>query len=263
MKIADTLRHECMPEMVFSVCKLANGQYSRSEMQRLIILDDMDNESQTQFSKVFNFAKECNFITEERDKVICLLGEDISSFKKFRMQVVKGIFSNRNTKFVKAAEWFLNQNDIDIFSIDTAEKLSVSFSTNLGFKPDKYFALGFRFWLVALGFAAFQGYRKAAIAFSCHDIIEQWIYESDFEKCKQINARNFFNALCGDIPVFDTMISNNKLNMAFSMGLRVLRDIGVIQLQYTKDSSDVWHLDESKLDAGHDDRFTEIIILGA
>lgn len=264
MKIADSLRHECMPEMVYSVCKLADGHRERADIQRLITLGVTDKESQDQFSNVFNFAKECNFISEENMKVMCLLDQNkMSTFKDFRMQVAKGVFDNRNTKFTRAAEWFLTQNEVELFSIDTAEKLSASFTSTFGFNPDKYFALGFRFWMVALGFAAFQGYRKSAIAFACFDILEQWIAESKFEKGKAFAARSFFDSLTGDISVFDVMISNNKLNTALSMALRTLRDAGMISLVYTKDSSDVWHLDEAKLDAGNDDRFTEIIILEA
>lgn len=261
MKIADSLRHECMPEMVYSICKLANGERERSDIQRLITLGATDKESQDQFSNVFNFAKECNFISEDNTKIICLLDSaKLNSFKEFRMQVAKGVFENRNTKFCKAAEWFLSQNKADMFSLDNAEKLSSSFTSSFGFNPDKYFALGFRFWMVALGFAAFQGYRKSAIAFACFDIISQWIHESKLEKGKAIPARLFFDSLGGDIAIFNSMISNNKLNTALSMALRTLRDAGVISLVYTKDSSDVWHLEVAQLDAGNDDRFTEIII---
>lgn len=261
MKIADSLRHECMPEMVYSICKLANGERERSDIQKLITLGATDKESQDQFSNVFNFAKECNFITEENTKIICLLDSNkLNTFKEFRMQVVKGVFENRNTKFTKAAEWFLALNEEDIFSFDTGEKLSANFSASLGFNPDKYFALGFRFWMVALGFAAFQGYRKSAIAFACFDILSQWINESEFEKGKNIAARVFFDSLEKDIVIFRSMISNNKLNTALSMALRTLRDAEIINLVYTKDSSDVWHLEEAKIDAGNEDRFTELII---
>lgn len=261
MKIADTLRQECMPEMVYSVCKLSKNSYTRAEIQKMITLAADDKESQSQFSNVFNFARDCNFISEKDGEVMCLLEpEKLDSFKQFRMQVNKGIFQNRSTKFYKASEWFLSQEDTDIFSLETAEKLSTSFTNALDFNPDKSFALGFRFWIVALGFAAFQGYRKSAIGFACHDIIGQWVYDCSLKQGVQIPARAFFEALCNDIGIFETMMSNNKLNLALSSALRTLRDAGVIKLIYTKDSSDVWHLYESKLDAGNSDRFTEILI---
>lgn len=261
MKIADSLRQESMPEMVYGLCRLSSGGYKRDELQKLITLEAEDKESQDQFAQVFNFAKECNFISEESSKVKCLLDtKKLNSFKDFRMQVVKGVFENRGTKFYKAAEWFLSQEDNDILTLDSAEKLSSRFVTSLGFNPDKFFALGFRFWMVDLGFAAFQGYRRSAIVFACQDILEQWICESHFQRSKKIAAREFFDKLCAEIGIFETMISNNKLNLSFSMALRILRDTGLIELVYTKDSSDVWHLRESSFEKANMDRFTEVVI---
>lgn len=263
MKIADTLRHECMPAMVYSICKMCINDIEKNELQKLITLDDNSKPSQEQFNKVFAFAKECMFIAENNGIVSCKLNADkLNSFKEFRMQVFKGVFENRNTKFTKMVEWYLQKSSTDIFAVDTADALAALVNAEIGLGVDKFFALGFRFWMVDLGLAAMQNYRKSAIVFACHNIIKQILEECDLEKNRSIQARIFMNNLLEEGVVFKGLVSNNKINTALSMALRVLRDAGSIELIYVKDSSDVWHLQDSKFDVNNFNKFTEVIIRG-
>ena len=185
MKIADSLRHECMPEMVFSICKMSMIQTDKEKIQRAISLNNTDKATQDQFNKVYKFACDCGFIKDVNGVVECLLDKKIlNSFAEFRMQIANEVFTNKNSKFVTIAEWYMGKEDEYIFSRDTGDTLAAYINAELGLGVDKFYALGFRFWMVDLGFLSFQNYRKAAAMFSCHNYLIQWIGEKNFEKNK-------------------------------------------------------------------------------
>ena len=251
MKIADSLRQECMPEMVYSICKMTLIEKDRDSIQRAITLGDNSKETQEQFNQVFRFACDCEFIKEDKGsgKVECLLDTSkLGSFAQFRMQVANNVFSNKNSKFVKISEWYLGKEDDYIFSQDTSDSLAAYINSELDLKVDKYYALGFRFWMVALGFLSFQSYRKSAVMFSCHNYLIQWIGEKKFVRNTYFPVREFMDLLIRDCAIFDSMIRNNHLNLAFSMAMRVLKNAGYIDARRVKDSGDVWHIIDSRLD---------------
>lgn len=273
MKIADSLRHECMPEMVYSICKMSLIQKEKDVIQRDISLNDTSKESQEQFNKVFKFARDCGFIKEVDGKVECLLDvEKLDTFADFRMQVANNVFRNKTTKFVKVAEWYMKKEDNYVFSRDTGDSLAAYINDELDLGVDKFFALGFRFWMVDLGFLSFQTYRKSAVLFSCQNYLLQWINEQNFERNNYFPVRVIMDKLIQDCPLFESMINNNHLNMAFSMAMRVLKSAGYIDVRRVKDSGDVWHVKDSVLDpwiVGDSDseskyrnEFSEIMIKG-
>ena len=261
MKIADNLRHECMPDMVYSLCKMCKTSIECKELQKIITLGDNSKSSQEQFNNVLTFAIECGFIGED-DGVLISKFEDgqLENFKSFRYAIFCEVLKNRNTKFTKLAEWYLQKGTTEIFSLDTASDLAARVNYEIELGIDKYFALGFRFWMVALGLAAQQNYRKSAIVFAYHDILEQIIVESSLEKNKPILAGTFMEYILDKGVIFGVCISNNKINTGLSMALRVLRDSNVIELNYVNDSSDVWHMEESKFDVNNFSKFTEVVI---
>lgn len=261
MKIADSLRHECMPEMVYSLCKMCQTSMERKDLQRFITLGDNSKSSQDQFNNVLTFAIECGFIVEEDGFLTSKFENDeLDTFKVFRYAIFVEVLKNRNTKFTKMAEWFLQKGTTEIFSLDAASDLAARVNDEIALGIDKFFALGFRFWMVGLGLAAQQNYRKSAIVFACHDILEQMIIESSLDKNKPILAGTFMEYIVEKGEIFRVCISNNKINVGLSIALRVLRDSNIIELNYVNDSSDVWHLDESKFDVNNLNKFTEVII---
>ena len=273
MKIADTLRHECMPEMVYSICKMTLIYDDRDKIQKAICLNDYSKESQNQFNTVFKFACDCNFITERNGKVNCKLDTDkLKTFAQFRMQVANGVFENRTTKFRSIAEWYMKKEDFYIFTCDTGDSLAAYINDELKLDVDKFYALGFRFWMVDLGFLSFQNYRRGAALFSCHNYLLQWIKEQNFEKNTFFPVRRMMDKLFADCPLFDAMVNNNHLNLAFSMAMRVLKKAGYIDARRVKDSGDVWHIKESNLDpwiisdsdsqSKYKNEFSELMIIG-
>ena len=274
MKIADGLRQECMPEMVFSICKMSLIQNDREMIQKIITLNNNDKISQEQFNQVFKFACDCGFITDQNGKVRCELNNSkLEKFSQFRMQVANSVFKDKTTKFAKIAEWYMNKEDYYIFSQDTSQTLAAYISDELKIEVNKSYALGFRFWMVDLGFLSFQNYRRGAALFSCHNYLRQWLVEQEFEKNVYLPVRMIMDRLVIDCPLFETMIHNNHLNLAFSMAMRVLKNAGYIDARRVKDSGDVWHIKDSDLDpwiisdqdanSRYKNEFSELMILGA
>ena len=97
--------------------------------------------------------------------------------------------------------------------------------------------------------------------------------ESKFERNVYLPVRMIMDRLVIDCPLFETMIHNNHLNLAFSMAMRVLKNAGYIDARRVKDSGDVWHIKDSDLDpwiisdqdanSRYKNEFSELMILGA
>lgn len=251
MKIADGLRHEYMPEMVYSICKMTLIEKDRDKIQRAITLGNDSKATLEQFNKVFKFACDCGFIKEDKGTgtVECMLDHSkLDTFGHFRMQVANNVFLNKDSKFVTISEWYMSKEDSYIFSRDTGDELASYINDELKLNVDKFYAIGFKFWMVDLGFLSFQNYRRSAAMFSCQNYLMQWIKEKNFERNKYFPVRVFMDALVTDCPLFETMIRNNHLNLAFSMAMRALKGSGYIDARRVKDSGDVWHLKDSLLD---------------
>ena len=260
MKISDNLRHECMPEMVYSICKLAgNKSYSKNDLRRLITLDSDDLQI---YNKVFRFSVECGFITEGvDDTVIVNFSKDqLASFRAFRYTIVMDIFKSSGTMFTALAKWYLSQST-DIFTYKSAQDLAVAIPNDIFSGIEKDYILGFRFWMAALGFGMFSKSGASEIlVFATNNILLDWLsFEKPFKKGKPILSREFFGLLTQNCPAFSDCVSGNDINVALSMGLRVLHLNEVIKLKYTTDSGDIWHLSNS-ISNPHTNNITEIIV---
>lgn len=260
MKIADSLRPECMPEIIYTICKLAgSNSYKKDELKSYITLNCS---SVQEYNKAFAFANECGFIKTAGDEKVSTVftKEQLSSFKTFRHTIFMDIFKGEATMFNSLARWYLTQNS-DIFSVKSAQDLAVMFPKEIFSGKEKDSALGFRFWMVALGLGMFSKTGNSqCLVFATNNAIQEWLeYEKPFKKNTTILAKDFFEKLVSDCPVFDSCIDGNRINLALSMGLRVLHLNGVIELKYVTDSGDMWHLVESTSNP-RTNRITEIIV---
>lgn len=262
MNISNTLRQECMPEMVYSICKLAGSKsYYKEDVKRLITLGNTSKESNDQYNKVYRFAIDCGFIGEDvNDNVFVNFSKkELSCFKAFRYAIFSDVFKNSQTIFTSLTKWYLSQ-ERDIFSVKAIGDLLTRVPQDLGVRSEEYL-LGFRFWIVALGLAMMQKAGKGAtLVFATNNILNDWIELSNpFEKGKPILANEFFDKLTIDCPLFKCCMVGNDINLALSMGLRVLNLNGLIELKYTTDSGDIWHLTNSISDP-KTNNITEIIV---
>lgn len=260
MKISDSLRQECMPEMIYSICKLVgNKSYKKNDVKKLITLDCT---AVQEYNKAYKFACECGFIEETSDeKVLTVFSKDqLSSFRKFRYAIFSDIFKNEPTIFNLLAKWFLRQ-DSSIFEVKSAQDMAVIIPKDIFAGKEKDSVLGFRFWMVALGLGMFSKSGNAnSLVFATNNAIVDWLeFDTPFKKNTPILAKDFIKRLITDCPVFEDCVSDNQINLALSMGLRVLHINNVIELRYVTDSGDIWHLVES-ISNPRTNKITEVIV---
>lgn len=260
MKIHDSLRQECMPEMVYSICKLAGSKkYNKAELKKLITLDS--TEVQT-YNKAYRFAVECGFLTEDSSGVVVsnFKKEQLSNFKNFRYTIFMNIYNGENTTFNELSKWFLSQ-DSDIFKYKSAQDLSIVIPNHMFSNIEKDYILGFRFWMVSLGLGMLQKSGSGnTLVFSCNTILSEWLENAKpFKKNQVIIMKDFIKTLIDQCPVFSSCVDGNNINLALSMALRVLHINNIIELKYTTDSGDIWHLTNS-LTNPVTNNITEIIV---
>ena len=257
MIIADSLRQEAMPEMVYAICKMALNKPKKATMKKLITLDQ-DGESATQFSKVYDFATNCKFINGAGNETVTtdFTEEELSSFRRFRFAVLSNVFAGQDTAFTTAAKWYLSQNSPQkmqkgetVFGLSSAAEFVAALPKDL--KVDENFVNGFRYWMSALGLVTFSmagatGTSRPPLLFATHRALKDWLeFKTPFQKGSYIPARAFFGKLVADCPVFSTCIDGNTVSASLSTGLRVLDQCGVIELKRITDAGDVWHLTRS------------------
>jgi len=260
MKIDNSLRQECMPEMVYSICKLAGYKsYTKEELKSLITLNNSDSPN---YNKVYNFALECEFLSENLSGTINtnFSDKELSCFRNFRYAIFRDVFKDSNNIFTNLTRWYLTQSR-EILSVKSAEDFQIAIPREQFGNISKEYVLGFRFWLSALGLAMLQkaGVGRVAV-FATNSILLDWIeFEKPFKKGKSTLARDFITKLIQDCPAFSDCTSENSINLALSMGLRVLHQNEIIELKYTADSSDVWHLIAS-INSPNTNNISEIIV---
>lgn len=260
MKIADGLRPECMPEIIYSICKLVgSNSYKKDEVKSYITLNC---DSVQEYNKAFAFAAECGFIKVGGDERVTteFTTEQLSSFRNFRHAIFMDVFNGEPTMFNSLARWYLSQGS-DIFGVKTGQDLAVKFPKEIFSGKEKDAALAFRFWMVALGLCMFSKTGNSlAMVFATNNAIQDWLeFEKPFKRNTTILAKDFFDKLLADCPVFANCIEGNQVKLALSMGLRVLHLNGVIELKYVTDSGDIWHLVES-ISNPRTNKITEIIV---
>lgn len=260
MKIDNSLRQECMPEMVYSICKLAGYKsYTKQELKELITLNNSDSAN---YDKVYKFAFECGFISENNNGTIIpsFSEKELSCFRNFRYAIFCDIFENSNTTFTNLTRWYLGKGS-EIFSVKSAEDFQIAIPGDQFGNVSKEYVLGFRFWLSSLGLATLQksGGGKVAV-FATNIILLDWIeFEKPFKKGKPILVKPFIMRLIQDCPAFSDCIFENNINLALSMGFRVLHQNGIIELKYIVDSVDIWHLTTS-INSPKTNHISEIIV---
>ncbi len=256
MIIADTLRQEAMPEMVYAVCRMALLKPKKTQMRSMITLEK-DGESADQFNKVYQFAINCGFIKESGDETVStdFTESELSSFQHFRHAVLCNVFASQDTAFTTAAKWYVSRNipqnivkGQTVFSLNTAAEFVQAMPKELNI--DENFVNGFRFWMAALGLVSFSalgtGSSRPPLMFATHRAIGDWLtFSEPFQKEAYIPARSFFNKLVLDLPVFSRCIDGNTVASSVSSGLRVLESCGRIELKRVTDAGDVWHLSKS------------------
>ena len=248
-----------MPDMVFSLCKLARVNLDKKTMQQRITLDAANKESIAQFNTVYNFATESEFIKESEGKVTTELTDtDLMDFKHFSYAVFSRVFF-KNNKFSQLAKWYLSQNietnltkKTSVLGISSESDFHRIMPNDMKLRVDERYFNGFRFWMTALGLTAFyspgSSQQGVPILYATQKALRLWLeYAKPFPVGTRIEADTFFKKLRDKCPVFEECIDMEKTSISpsLSSGLRVLDQAGVIQLGKVDDAANLWRLTRS------------------
>lgn len=246
MKISDNLRQEDEPNIVYAICKLVGrNEFTKSEIFDLMT-DKKDN--QGIFVHNFRFAEDCGFIKVDNEKVECLIPQsELSSCEKFVTYIWNKVFKVENN-FTKITRWFLNSN-IDISKVAAEQLASKCYEVAV---VDQNFIRGWHWWIQAFGLGTISSYLTKGgsryIMYDCSIALERFI-KSNYKKNDVVKAKQFFKDLCSKHAEFQGLIDfnakDNKICDSLSLGLRLLHNTKLIELIYTPDSADIWHLVES------------------
>lgn len=247
MRIIDSLRQEHMPYMVFTLCRFVGSKKMKSDelMKYLTLNDSAENKKSRQnFNKVFSFAKDCGFVSEDLEGYIVttFTKKELDSYRKFRYKVFEEVTYDLNTNFTGITKWLLSQ-DKSIFNMGVDE-----FMANIPqkFTPSKDYTRGYFFWAEALGLINIYKSTNRKIYFAVQEILVDWLkFNKPFRKGEQVLCQVFINKLIDDCPIFNESFSSNRINFALSCALRIMHESGYIKLIYVKDSGDIWNLHES------------------
>lgn len=303
MKISNLLRQECMPEMVYILCKTAfRNKGTKTKLKDYLTLNDgqevSSNQSWNQFKFVFNFCLDSGFIFEDENlNVIANFDEkDLKNFRSFRYKIfleINNTFKKEreellkvkdqrrdelskeektefNSVFMDLAEWYLKM-DTSVFSISKPEDFNINIPEEIynntmkkfndsenksgseGSKElSKDYVLGFYFWIEVMGLAHINDVAKKGrkTYFAVYEILKDWIeFSKPFPRGKSVVVREFIEVLVNKLPIFKSSFENSKQQIIFSMSsaLRILDEVGYIELIYTKDSGENWQLHLSKV----------------
>lgn len=258
MLIPNTLRQEHMPLMVYSLCKLAEDQaLNRDEMQKYMtasFVKTYKEKSENQFNLVFAFAKAAGFIDENQRGVTCNFSkEELSSFSTFTYAVLTKIYLEEN-KFNTILKWYLQQ-DMSVESDFTGTARSFRERAledqqvrKYGIEEDDIH--GFFFWVEAFNIAMFEKYRSGHMLFCIENLLLQYLKRhSELVAMGSISIMDFFEKVQEDIYFIPYCYDNltNRIYYPMAQALRILDNMGMIRLEYVKDSARSWHMPKSAI----------------
>lgn len=231
----DSMRPGPTPERVLAIVRMiVETPLSIAEISSRCQFD-VENALVTEaVNRSISTAEELHLI--ERHDGLCLFTADkkvIESPEAFRKYVSKYVFSNAETSFFKATQWFVSSNEKILgytsFNTYSAEMNKAGLD---GIKEND--VLGWRFWLRFLGIA--YQYRTTLIpnmAVRLQDAMQ------NFPRNVEVSADEYLHWLKENVPEVAQSCSQHQLCLAVSNGLRTLEDMDKIELISVMDANKV------------------------
>lgn len=259
MKISDTLRQEHEPSFAYAICKMV----SENTLSKNELISVMTNDNQEIITKNIKFVEDCEFVVNDGQHIKCLIPtESMKTYSDFIEYISLKVFEEENN-FTKLTRWFLSANT-DICDLQSEEFAAKCYEV---VNVDQNFIRGWHWWMIAFGLGTLSAYIKSGkrtIMFDCSEALKRFV-SSEYKNGEIIKVRTFLAKLVDVKKEFKGVINlNNNYNQlceSLSLSLRILHNLNIIELIYTPDSLDVWHLTESYSHKIKKD-ITEIKIVG-
>jgi len=236
----DRFRTEVTPKRIYSLLKLAkNGKYKRSELASYLQPKEL-NKNQDVFSTVFRFASQSNILDIDSDGYIkCKIdSKDLDDIKKFRRKIAKLIFGDNDSNFMNYTAWFLAQNE-KIFKYKTQQDIANTLKNEFVNLVEEDL-LAWKTWAGFLGIGFLHGSLLVPNLYT--RILDCLSTDEDLPLNIEIKFAEFIEWVKKYCPECQRGISEKKLPLGLSNGIRLLHDNNIIKLKYIADSIDKWFL---------------------
>lgn len=231
-----------MPERIFVLCKaIEAGLKTKDAIEK--ILEPSEQQTIKYCRGVINAAKDLHLLNEENGILRLLVSpEQICTMDNLRLEIIKSreLYRHHHMTFVYITKAYMNMND-EIFKYDSISSVSdiICSSAGTGERIKVMDIRAWRFWARFLGMGYFD---NTILVPNEREFILDIIRIAGLENNSQYSIRDFIKKFYpyGEMGIAD--ITDNKLNLGFSNGLRSLHDSGFIELKRLSDFKETWHL---------------------
>ena len=243
----DSMRMEPTPERVLAVCRLiAHNRMTRENVRKAMSLGNNDEKELDQINKSISVAAdELDIIKAKDDQLVLTVDSTIlTSAVSFRRYVASKVFLQKDSTFYLFTKWVITQNE-RIFKLKSWEGMAKTCGSEIGELSalNENAVLGWRFWASFLGI----GYLSGTMIIPNMMIRLKDVLAEDFTKRfaygEPILSYEFIVWLSAKLPEVD--MSQQRLPLALSAGLKTLHELGMIELKTWRDSDRValYHVD--------------------
>lgn len=228
----DNMRPGPTPERVLAVCRLiSQGSYTNQDIYKECALNEDADLNDEAIRSSIDSAEELGFIRKSKDRYELVIDvKYLDTAQEFRRLVSSVVFKNKKTTFFRLTEWFINNSDV-VLKINRFDDFAATAAKSGVPSVTENDVLGWRFWMRFLGFA--YQYNKTLIPNMKTRIEDALI---NLPKDTKMTCTQFVGWIKENLPEAATACTETSLPLAVSNGLRVLNDVGVIELVSTPDA---------------------------
>lgn len=223
------MREFCTPERVYALVRFLDGKSCdtdtlKTKMGLEGIMGKVDPDA---FSYSTRVAEELDYIYKKDGLYFSNLDMAvIDNWDKFRVYTAKAAFSREDSIFFRTTAAFLSLNERALTAHTWPELAQIITECGVDVTPRNI--LGWRFWASFLGIGYIHGTQLIPnLYIRILDVLQN---QSGFVNGDTIEVETFFSWLEKVCPEIKDSRSNQRLGLAVSTGLRILRDRNIIEI---------------------------------
>lgn len=257
----DEMKTEAIPERVFALCQYVKNKPVKEEDAKEYFepkaAEKKYGAKTSYYPMVRDAASQYQLgLVNVTDKMIALAVDKsvVDSMETMRKYIIKHINVISNSLFYATSQAYfeLNEKAYEYLSVSEQELMDVLYQMT-GKKLGVEDMRAWRFWAAYLGFghlarATESNQTQMNFLPNLYRYLQAAVEISGLEKNKEYKIDDFVNAIR---PMCSIAMKNadttRHLNMAMSYGLRMMHDMGEIELRYQLDNKNLWYLYSSEL----------------
>lgn len=239
----DKMKTTPIPERVYSlVCALIKRPLSKDELREALEPKVCQTGNTKYFADVYEAALELELISEKENEVsLRIEKKHLANLQTFRKYVMPIIFNMKSSMFYKVTKAYVNANE-KVFEFNMISAMGSFIQERLDEPMNilKEHMLGWRFWVSFLGVGILHN--DNMLIPTMYKQLVDVLDLVDYQPNKEYTANEFLALIepyCHF--AFDLNSSNKELSLALSNGIRMLHDMGYIEIKDELDATGVWH----------------------